>query len=79
MNKAITVSELKKDLDRFVAAGKGDYQIFITDDEECNGYHACWFRPTAADELDESERRGIDVLNSDIEILDDRNKAVYLG
>ena len=55
--KAITVKQLRKIFDKLDDAGKGDYQVFLTDDEEMNGYHACWYLPEAADEMDGLQRQ----------------------
>ena len=40
MNKPITVNQLLKNLQELKKKGYGEASIFITDDEECNGYHA---------------------------------------
>ena len=78
--KAITVKKLREVFDKLDDAGKGDYQVFLTDDEEMNGYHACWYVPEAADEMDEESRRCCEEVNQDISILeDDTDKAVYMG
>lgn len=78
--KAITVKQLRKIFDKLDDAGKGDYQVFLTDDEEMNGYHACWYLPEAVDEMDEESRRCCEEVNKDISILeDDTDKAVYMG
>ena len=81
MNKAITVKQLRKIFDKLDDAGKGDYQVFLTDDEEMNGYHACWYLPEAADEMeDAANREYIEEINCDLCVLgDDKDKAVYLG
>lgn len=79
-NKPVSVKDLRDKLDELVEKGKGDYPIFLTNDEECNGYHGCWYLPTVADECDESEAADLYSLNDDAIVLeDDKNKAVYLG
>lgn len=78
--KAVTVKQLAKQLNKLILEGKEDYQIFLTDDEECNGYHACWYVGTVIDEQDDKEFiKYIESINCDIEILENKNKAVYLG
>ena len=79
MNKAITVNQLLKNLQELKAKGYGDAQIFITDDEECNGYHALWYIGEAAGEMPADRKQDCEVLNADLRILEDRNKAVYMG
>ena len=78
--KAMTVKCLYEAFKKLIEAGKGDYQVFLTDDEEMNGYHACWYLPEAADEMDRESRRCCEEVNQDISILeDDTDKAVYMG
>ena len=79
MAKAITVNQLLKHLPELKAKGYGDAQIFITDDEECNGYHALWYVGEAAGEMPADRKQDCEVLNADLSILEDRNKAVYMG
>jgi hypothetical protein len=79
MNKAVTVNQLLKNLQELKKKGYGDAQIFITDDEECNGYHALWYVGSPAPEMDKDEREYSEENNSDISILEDRDMAVYMG
>jgi hypothetical protein len=79
MNKAVTVNQLLKNLQELKKKGYGDAQIFITDDEECNGYHALWYVGSPAPEMDKDERKYSEENNSDISILEDRDMAVYMG
>jgi hypothetical protein len=79
MNKAVTVNQLLKNLQELKKKGYGDAQIFITDDEECNGYHAMWYVGEAAGEMPASRRRDCEELNCDKSILDDTKMAVYMG
>lgn len=80
VNKPVSVKALRDELDELVKKGKGDYPIFLTNDEEANGYHGCWYLPTVADECDESEAADLYDLNNDSIVLQaDKNKAVYLG
>ena len=77
--KPITVSQLKKELQRLERAGKGDYAIFLSDDEECNGFHGLWEGATAIDEIERDDRAFLEENNYDLHALDDVNKAVYLN
>jgi hypothetical protein len=79
MANAVTVNQLLKNLQGLKARGYGDAQIFITDDEECNGYHAMWYVGEAAGEMPASRRRDCESLNCDKSILDDTKMAVYMG
>lgn len=81
IKKPVSVKDLRDKLDELVEKGKGDYPIFLTNDEEGNGYHGCWYLPTVADECDESEADILYSFNDDSRVLqdDDKNKAIYLG
>lgn len=79
MANAVTVNQLLKNLQNLKAKGYGDAQIFITDDEECNGYHAMWYVGEAAGEMPASRRRDCEEINRDKSILDDMKMAVYMG
>ena len=79
MANAVTVNQLLKNLQGLKAKGYGDAQIFITDDEECNGYHAMWYVGEAAGEMPANRRRDCEELNRDKSILDDTKMAVYMG
>ena len=77
MAKAITVNQLLKNLQELKKKGYGDAQIFITDDEEANGYHALWYVGEPACELD--MRKEVEETNCDLSILEDKNMAIYMG
>lgn len=81
MAKAITIKEIADQFNKLVEEGKGDYQVFLADDEEGNGYHACWYLGTLVDDLEVKERKQFyDDYNCDIELLGkDKKKAIYLG
>lgn len=79
MAKAITVNQLLKNLQELKAKGYGNAQIFITDDEECNGYHAMWYVGEAAGEMPADKKADCEELNCDLSILDDTKMAVYMG
>ena len=40
---ALTVKDVYENMQKFIKQGKGDYVVFVTNDEECNGYHALWY------------------------------------
>lgn len=77
MAKAITVNELLKNLQELKKKGYGEAQIFVTDDEECNGYHALWYLGEPAKELEMREE--VEEMNCDLSILDDKDMAIYMG
>ncbi len=79
MNKPVTVNQLLKNLEGLKQRGYGNAVIFITDDEECNGYHAMWYVGEAAGEMPADRRKDCEALNSDLRILDDKKQAVYMG
>jgi hypothetical protein len=45
----ITVKVLKEIVDEAVKAGKGDARVFISKDEEGNGFHGLFYGLTALD------------------------------
>lgn len=77
--EAITVKQLADQLNKLIKEGKGNYQVFVTDDEECNGFHAAWYLGTVADELSEEDLKMWTEINSDASVLKDPKKAVYIG
>lgn len=79
MSEVITVNELLENLKGLKERGYGDAQIFITDDEECNGYHAMWYVGEAAGEMPRDRRQDCESLNCDLRCLKDKKMAVYMG
>lgn len=79
MKRPMTVNELIIELMNLRAAGKGKYVIFLSDDEEGNGFHGCWYGPEAADTMDPDNREYVENSNYDLNVLQDTDKAVYLG
>lgn len=79
MNKPITVNQLLKNLQELKKKGYGEASIFITDDEECNGYHAMWYVGEAAGEMPASRKKDCEELNYDLDCLEDKNMAIYMG
>ena len=77
---AMTVNKLLEYCKFEKAKGHGDYVVFVTDDEEANGYHALWYIGECAVDMDKENREFIEEVNHDLCILDgETNKAIYLG
>ncbi|HBF67999.1 MAG TPA: hypothetical protein DDW20_01590 [Firmicutes bacterium] len=80
---ALTVEDLYKYLREEIRKGHGDYVIFVTDDEEANGYHALYYSGETIKSIEKEEgsstREYYEAINHDLMILDDKDKAIYLG
>lgn len=77
MNKPLTIKELFKLCQDEIAEGHGDYTIMLSDDDEGNGYHYCWYCFT---EL--TEDNGFDDENSLWNLNENiapRSKTIILG
>lgn len=83
MNKPLTVTEIKNRLEELEKNGMGDCPVFLTDDEEGNGYHGCWCNATTWNELelDEDEKEYfLDSFGYERKCIDDDpTKVVILG
>ena len=84
MSIAITVSELIQGLKKIERKGKGDYMVFISNDDiGCNGFHPCIGNeigfPVPADELQEEDRQFFEEDTDGIRDVNDKKKVVYLG
>ena len=77
MSKPITVNQLLKNLQELKKKGYGDASIFITDDEEANGYHGLWYVGCPATELE--DREYVEESNYDLDCLEDKDMAIYMG
>ena len=55
MDKPLTVKDLLKLCQDEIKKGHGDYSIMLSDDDECNGYHYCWYSFSTAEELMSAE------------------------
>lgn len=53
MDKPLTVKDLLKLCQDEITKGHGDYSIMLSDDDEGNGYHYCWYAFTPIDEYTE--------------------------
>lgn len=76
MSKPLTVKELLKHCQEEIKKGNGDHVIMLSDDDEGNGYHYCWYNFT-----EPTEDNGFDddsLYNLDEEIAP-RNKTTILG
>ena len=77
---ARNVKELADYFTRLVKQGKGDYVVFVTNDEEGNGYHALWYLGEEPTDMEQDTRKFVEDYNSDIYLLkDNRDKAIYMG
>lgn len=52
-NKPMTVKQLLKFCQDEIKVGHGDCSIMLSDDDEGNGYHYCWYSFSMADEYTE--------------------------
>ena len=78
--KALTVAKLYEDLKKQVKLGHGDYIVFVTDDEECNGYHALWFDGQVPTDMSAEDREYAEEINHDLPLVkNNTNKAYYIG
>ena len=77
MSKPMTVNQLLKNLQELKARGYGEASIFITDDEEANGYHGLWYVGEPACDLEMREE--IEATNYDLDCLEDKDMAIYMG
>ena len=53
MNKPLTIKELQKICEKEIKKGHDDHVIMLSDDDEGNGYHYCWYHFTEIDEYTE--------------------------
>ena len=70
MNKPLTIKQLLRCCQDEIKKGHGDYTIMLSDDDEGNGYHYCWYSFTPIDEYTE------DYVSEDIAPI---NKTIILG
>jgi len=43
--KALKVKDLYEIMKHEISAGRADYTVLVTDDDEANGYHYLWYGP----------------------------------
>lgn len=70
MSKPLTVRELYTKCMQEIRKGHADHVIMLSDDDEGNGYHYCWFSFTDVDEY------MADYVDEDIAPAD---KTIVLG
>ncbi len=70
LSRPLTIKQLLKLCQDEIKAGRGDYAIMLSDDDEGNGYHYCWYSFTPIDEYTE------EFVNSRISPKD---KTIILG
>ena len=79
MSKPLTVKELYKRCKEEIDKGHGDHVIMLSDDDEGNGYHYCWYAFTPAEELaTDSFGDGYDYYGFDEDIAPMEN-TIILG
>ncbi len=78
---ALTISDLVRLLNKEMAKGHGDYIVFVTDDEEGNGYHALWYAGETPATMTASNRQYCEDNNHDISLVEKgkNSKAYYVG
>ena len=78
---ALKISDLYRMLAKQIEKGHGDYVVFVTDDEEANGYHALWFAGETPATMDASQRKYCEDCNCDISLVEKgkESKAYYIG
>lgn len=69
-NKPLTVKDLLKLCQEEIKKGHGDCSIMLSDDDEGNGYHYCWYSFT---EIDEYTKEYVD------EEINSKDKTIILG
>ena len=78
---ALTIKKLRELLDKEISKGHGDYIVFVTDDEEGNGYHALWYNGETPATMEDDTRKYVEEINHDISLVGTgkNSKAYYVG
>jgi len=76
--EALTVNDLLARLILESKKGHGDYIVFVSDDEECNGFHALWTGGHTPKQMSKDCREDYEDINHDLCVLEDKDKAYYL-
>ena len=50
--KALKVKDLYEIMKHEINAGRADYTVLVTDDDEANGYHYLWYGPQTITEAE---------------------------
>lgn len=77
--RALTINDLAKYILKELDKGHGDYTVFVTDDEEGNGYHALWYAGETPDTMSKTTREFYEDNNHDLSVLENKDKAYYIG
>ena len=77
--KALTVKDLLICLLKEHDKGHDDYTVFVTDDEEANGYHALYYVGQTPSEMTKEQREYCEQFNQDYNFLENKDKAYYIG
>ena len=78
----LTIKDLFECMKIEMDKGHGDYIVFVTDDEEANGYHALWYKGVCPADMTEEERKSYEEYNCDLicaERQGNKDKAYYIG
>lgn len=59
MDKPLTIKELYERCKEEIKAGRGDNVVMLSDDDEGNGYHYCWYAFTPATDMDSIDCYGL--------------------
>lgn len=77
MNKPLTIKQLHEECEKQIKAGRGDYAIMLSNDDEGNGYHYCWYTFITVEELIESDPLICDFIGD--EVITPMDKTIILG
>ena len=79
--KALTINDLLRMLRKEADKGHGDYIVFVTDDEEANGYHALWYTEETPETMTDEQIKCCEEINHDISLVEKgkKSKAYYVG
>lgn len=77
MNKPLTIKQLYEECEKQIKAGRGDNVIMLSDDDEGNGYHYCWYTFITVEELMENDPLICDFIAD--ETIAPADKTIILG
>lgn len=77
MSKPLTIKQLYEECEKQIKAGRGDYTIMLSADDEGNGYHYCWYTFITVEELMENDPMICDfIVDEDISTVE---QTIILG
>lgn len=77
MSKPLTIKQLHEECEKQIKAGRGDYTIMLSADDEGNGYHYCWYTFITVEELMENDPMICDfIVDEDISTVE---QTIILG